>query len=31
MLEKENFSEKEINQLLVTNPANAFTIKIKKL
>jgi len=31
LLKKENISEKEINQLLVTNPANAFTIKIKKL
>ena len=31
LLKKEGFSEKEINQLLVTNPANAFTIKIKKL
>jgi len=31
MLKKEGFSEKEINQLLITNPANAFAIKIRKL
>jgi phosphotriesterase-related protein len=31
MLKKEGFSDKEINQLLVTNPANAFTIRIRRL
>lgn len=31
MLEKEGFSEEEIDQLLVTNPANAFTVRIRKL
>lgn len=30
MLRKENFSEREIHQLLVTNPAEAFTIRVRK-
>jgi phosphotriesterase-related protein len=30
LLRSENYSEKEINQLLVINPAQAFTIKIRK-
>jgi phosphotriesterase-related protein len=30
LLLSENYSEKEINQLLVINPAQAFTIKIRK-
>lgn len=30
-LRDENFSEKDINQLLIENPAKAFTIKIRKL
>jgi len=29
-LQKENFSEKEIHQLLVLNPAEAFTIRVRK-
>jgi phosphotriesterase-related protein len=31
MLRKENFSEKEIHQLLVTNPSEAFKIKIRRI
>jgi phosphotriesterase-related protein len=31
LLRKENFSEKEIQQLLVTNPAKAFTIRIRRI
>jgi phosphotriesterase-related protein len=31
LLRKEGFSEKEIHQLLVTNPARAFTVKIRRL
>jgi phosphotriesterase-related protein len=31
LLRKENFSEKEINQLLVSNPAEAFTICVHKI
>lgn len=30
LLQNENYSEKEIDQLLVTNPSQAFTIKIRK-
>ncbi len=30
-LKNENFSEKEIHQLMVSNPAEAFTIRIRKL
>ena len=30
-LKNENFSEKEIKQLLVINPANAFEIKIRRM
>jgi phosphotriesterase-related protein len=29
-LRKEKFSEKEINQLLVINPARAFEIKVRR-
>ncbi len=31
LLKKEGFSQKEINQLMVTNPAEAFSIRIRKL
>lgn len=31
MLRKENFSEKEIHQLLVSNPSEAFKIKIRRI
>jgi phosphotriesterase-related protein len=31
LLRKENFSEREIHQLLVTNPAEAFTIRVRKI
>ena len=31
LLKTNGFSENEINQLLVTNPAKAFTIKIRKM
>ena len=31
MLRKEGFSEREIHQLIVTNPAKAFTIRIRKI
>jgi len=31
LLRNENYSEKEINQLLVINPSQAFTIKIRKV
>lgn len=31
LLEKENFSKREIYQLLVSNPAKAFTIRIRKI
>jgi phosphotriesterase-related protein len=31
LLKKEGFSEKEIHQLMAINPANAFTIRIRKL
>ncbi len=31
LLKKENFSKREIHQLLVTNPAEAFTIRIRKI
>jgi phosphotriesterase-related protein len=31
MLKEEGFSEKEINQLMITNPAKAFTVGIRKL
>jgi Predicted metal-dependent hydrolase with the TIM-barrel fold len=31
LLRKENFSEKEIHQILVTNPAEAFTIRVRKI
>ena len=30
LLREQNYSEKEINQLLVINPARAFTVKIRK-
>ena len=31
MLRNEKFSEKEINQLLVLNPAEAFTVRVRKI
>ena len=31
LLRKENFSEKEIHQILVTNPSEAFTIRVRKM
>jgi phosphotriesterase-related protein len=31
LLKKENFSKREIHQLLVSNPAEAFTIRIRKI
>lgn len=31
LLQNESFSEKEIHQLLVSNPAEAFTIKVRKI
>jgi phosphotriesterase-related protein len=31
LLRKENFSEKEIHQILVTNPAEAFMIRVRKI
>jgi phosphotriesterase-related protein len=31
LLRKENFSEKEIHQILVTNPAEAFTIRVRRI
>lgn len=31
LLKEEGFSEKEIKQLIVTNPAEAFTIRVRKL
>jgi phosphotriesterase-related protein len=31
LLRKENFSEKEIQQLLVTNPAKAFTVRVRRI
>ena len=31
LLRKEKFSEKEINQLLVSNPAEAFTIRVRRI
>ena len=31
LLKKENFSEKEIHQILVINPAEAFTIRVRKI
>jgi len=31
LLRKEKFSEKEIHQLLVANPAEAFTIRVRKI
>ena len=31
LLKKENFSEKEIHKILVTNPAEAFTIRVRKI
>jgi phosphotriesterase-related protein len=31
LLKKENFSEKEIQQLLISNPANAFTIRVRRI
>ena len=31
LLRKENFSEKEIHQLLVTNPSEAFKIRIRRI
>jgi phosphotriesterase-related protein len=31
LLRKENFSNKDIHQLLVSNPAKAFTISVRKI
>jgi phosphotriesterase-related protein len=31
LLKKDNFTEKEVHQLLVTNPANAFTIRVRRI
>ena len=31
LLKNENFSKKEIHQLLVSNPAEAFTIRVRKI
>ena len=31
MLKKEGFSDEEIHQLLVLNPAKAFTIRVRRI